>query len=112
MSSTTPPGWSVPRARAIRPRRILCARWWTGEPDPEAILELCGRLGRRVHGHQFERDHLGWHTARILLDDCSVPLDRYLIQEEGLRGELNTWAAWVEAAGDSPAHLSLMQQLI
>jgi hypothetical protein len=82
-------------------------------PPPEALLEELHRLGVEAKSH-FRGDDLGWFAAEIQLDPDSPPLqiERFLTKEDEIRGELNTWAAWVESAGDRPEHLRLMQHLI
>jgi hypothetical protein len=41
-----------------------------------------------------------------------VHLERYLATEEGIRADLNSWAAWLETADYSPNHGPLMQHVI
>ncbi len=82
-------------------------------PSPEALLEEMRRLGVEATGH-FRGDDLGWFSTDLQFDPDSPPLrlERFLTKEDEIRGELNTWAAWVESAGDGPEHLRLMQHLI
>jgi hypothetical protein len=82
-------------------------------PAPDAVMEKLHRLGVEAKGH-FRGDDLGWFAGEIRLDPDSPPLqiERFLTKEDELRGELNTWAAWVESAGDGPEHLRLMQHLV
>jgi hypothetical protein len=82
-------------------------------PDPDALRQHLHGLGFEVAG-QFQGDEQGWFRAELFSPEIHQPiaLERYLATEEGIRDELNAWAAWVESAGDSPTHVRLMQQLI
>jgi hypothetical protein len=83
------------------------------QPAPAALLEQVRALGVPVAG-KFHGDDLGWFRAELAIGDDATPLpvERYLGSEEGIRAELNTWAAWLEAAGEGPEHLRLMQHMI
>jgi hypothetical protein len=83
------------------------------QPAPAALLEQVHALGVPVTG-SFKGDDLGWFRAELVIGDDKTPLpvERYLAGEEGIRAELNTWAAWLEAAGEAPEHHRLMQQMI
>jgi hypothetical protein len=65
-----------------------------------APADLCEELVR--HGFtvrpSFRGDDDGWFAARLELDEgaSSVHIERYLVRQEKLRGELNNWCAWVE----------------
>lgn len=73
--------------------------------QPAALLAYVG-----VPGH-FRGDDEGWFRVDLVLDpDCTLALDRYLVTEEGIRAELNNWAAWLEINAPEPA--PLMQQMI
>jgi hypothetical protein len=80
------------------------------EPNPAALLE---RLGPAV-AVKFHGDDAGWFRAELAChpDNGPLHLERYLASEEGIRNELNTWAAWVEATGEGPVQARLMQHLI
>jgi hypothetical protein len=45
-------------------------------------------------------------------EETALELNRYLIQEEQLRPELNTWAAWIETHSRLPAHEELMLRIV
>jgi len=80
-------------------------------PVPAAILEfLTGRYAS-VSG-EFAADASGWYQADLLVDGVPLQLERYLANEEGIRAELNSWAAWLETYEDTPAHLHLMERMI
>ncbi len=83
----------------------------TTELDPAALLQFLAGLGGVVEGH-FQGDDQGWFRLRVLRDGTPMEIERYLVGEEGIRAELNTWAAWVEATGDGPGHADLMRRLI
>src|SRR5262245_55069313 len=94
------------------------SRWYrvfgTSEapPDPAALLEHLRRRGVEAEGH-FRGDDQGWFRAELVLAPGAPPLEleRFLSSEEGIRAELNTWAAWLEAA-DSPHSARLMRHMI
>jgi hypothetical protein len=81
------------------------------EPEPAALLAFLRGLGREVEGH-FRGDDQGWFRAQLLVDGTATLIERYLVHEEGIRAELNTWAAWVEATVEGPVQAWLMQRLI
>jgi hypothetical protein len=80
---------------------------------PGALLEAVLARGIAVTG-KFHGDDLGWFRAELAVGDDAtlLPLERFLSSEEGIRAELNTWAAWLESAGASPEYLRLMQHMI
>ncbi|HMF13862.1 MAG TPA: hypothetical protein VKE94_16205 [Gemmataceae bacterium] len=83
------------------------------QPAPAALAKELNRLlpGTAIH---FRGDDLGWFEARVTWDADEPPIriERYLTKEDDVRGELNTWAAWLESAGESPEHLRLMQHVV
>ncbi|MGE3804834.1 MAG: hypothetical protein AB7K24_09200 [Gemmataceae bacterium] len=79
-------------------------------PGPARLLEFLCEEHADATG-DFRGDEQGWFAARLKLGSQIIVLDRYLSEEEGLRGELNSWAAWVEQTGHAEA-ARLMQQLI
>jgi hypothetical protein len=81
------------------------------EPAPAALERFFGGDLLSVECH-VQRDEQGWYRADIRLARDVVQIERYLASEEGIRAELNTWAAWVEATGDGETQAWLMQQLI
>ncbi len=68
-------------------------------PTTAALLEHLHGLGFAVSGH-FRGDEQGWFRAEVVFPeaDARVALDRFLASEEGIRHQLNTWAAWLESA--------------
>jgi hypothetical protein len=76
-------------------------------PDPQVVRTALGATGT------FEADGDGWYLARLITADGQpLTIDRYRADEEGIRAELNSWAAWVETCGDDRYHTGLMEQLI
>ena len=83
------------------------------EPEPEAVMECLRRIGLEVSGN-FRTDDQGWFAADLAFNAGAVNLhiERFLGHEEGIRAELNTWAAWVESTLEYPAPSRLMEHLI
>jgi len=83
------------------------------EPSPEAVLGHLQGLDGAVRG-RFSGDEQGWFRAELVLAPGAEPvnLERYLATEEGIRGELNAWAAWLETADESPHQGRLMQHVV
>jgi hypothetical protein len=82
-------------------------------PAPEVMVEQVRRSYPDVTAH-FRGDDLGWFEARLTLEAETPPLmvERFLAKEDDIRGELNTWAAWLESAGDTPTYHQLMQRVV
>lgn len=83
------------------------------QPEPAALLEHLHQLGLETAGH-FHGDDQGWFRAELVLDEDiePVPLERFLTREDDIRGELNTWAAWLETVADNAHQTRLMQHMI
>jgi len=81
--------------------------------DSPALLEWLRAREPNATGH-FRGDELGWFEARLQVPAFVAPLivERFLTKEDDIRGELNTWAAWLESAGETEAHVRLMQHVI
>ncbi len=89
--------------------RIFCAS--DAEPAPAAILERLDGFAA-VSGH-FGGDDAGWfHAELIVADTKPLSLERFLSTEEGLRAELNSWAAHLEACADGPETVRLMERIV
>jgi hypothetical protein len=67
--------------------------------NPAALLEHMHGLDFEVTGH-FKGDAQGWFRAELIYPeaDARLELERFLANEEGIRSQLNTWAAWLETA--------------
>jgi hypothetical protein len=81
--------------------------------EPAALLEHLHGQGFAVAG-RFRGDDRGWFRAELAIADDAPPVivERYFADEEGIRPELNTWAAWLEEQEGNPHHLPLMERLI
>jgi hypothetical protein len=79
--------------------------------NPAALLEHLHGLDFEVTGH-FRGDAQGWFRAELIYPeaDARFELERFLATEEGIRAQLNTWAAWLETA--CPDEPRWLQQLI
>src|SRR5437762_13528557 len=94
------------------------SRWWRvfgaseEQPRPEDVLEHLNGLG--VTAGRFKGDDQGWTSLEFALAEGVSPLllECYLSSEEGIRAELNTWAAWLETCDYSPQHAALMDRVI
>ena len=67
------------------------------EPDPQGFTDIL-RSYRTEALVRTEKDAQGWFKATVTAPDGTPLLqtDRYLVEEEGIRSELNSWAAWLE----------------
>jgi hypothetical protein len=83
------------------------------EPQPDHLLAEASRHDLALVG-RFRRDEQGWFEAELAAADGSVCLTiaRYLAWEEGIRAELNTWAAWLETNEANPYYARLMEHVI
>ena len=82
------------------------------EVAPAALLEHLQSRGVQVRGN-FRGDDLGWTGAELLLGaGTPVFLERYLAEADGIRADLNSWAAWLETADYSPNSGPLMERVI
>jgi len=80
-------------------------------PTAAAILEYLAGSGASVSG-EFATDASGWYRADLLVDGVGLQLERYLAEEEGIRAELNSWAAWLETRENVPECVHLMERMI
>jgi hypothetical protein len=54
-----------------------------------------------------------WYRGEVAVEDGEpFVLERWLAEEEGIRGELNSWAAYLETCENSPEHVALMERAI
>jgi hypothetical protein len=84
------------------------------EPEPAALVEHLHHAGFDF-ASRWSRDERGWFRVHLLTgedEDAPIELQRYMADEEGIRAELNTWAAWLESIEDHPQAVSLMGRLI
>jgi hypothetical protein len=80
------------------------------EPNAGALLEWLNRVA--VVRGRFHGDDAGWFHAELQSDDLALLVDRYTVDEEGIRAELNTWAAAVEASDEDAGDTALLEHLI
>jgi hypothetical protein len=80
-------------------------------PTPESIREFLVGAGGIVLG-DFVADASGWYRADLVVNGVTLQLERYLADEEGIRAELNGWAAWLETRAAESQHVSLMERAI
>ncbi len=80
--------------------------------EPGSLLGMMNASSYPVRA-RFGVDDAGWYQAEIIREDADevYDLQRYFAEEEGIRDDLNTWAASVELV-DSLHQTSLMQHFI
>src|SRR5438552_3573533 len=81
------------------------------EPKPSELSAFLKGLCGQVEGH-FRGDEFGWTSGCVQLGDTLVFAERYLVSEDGIRADLNSWAAWVESVGETHEQVRLMGRLI
>ncbi len=83
-----------------------------GAPDRDALAQTILALAPGA-AIQWDEAEQGWLRCEIHLAGHveSLQVDRFLRAEEGIRAELQAWAAWLETT-DSPHTTELMQRLI
>src|SRR5436189_6193523 len=84
------------------------------DTEPErAGLEAClAGQGAPVEV-RFAADERGWFAAEVVAGPgAPLVLERWLADEEGLRAELNSWAAFLETCDWSPHAAGLMERVI
>jgi hypothetical protein len=84
-----------------------------GETTPAQLAEHLHGLGLPVEPH-FKGDDLGWTAGELRCPGLNAPvtLNRYLTQEDDIRGDLNSFAALLETCDYSPNHGPLMERVI
>jgi hypothetical protein len=88
--------------------RVFCAS--DVAPSPESLLQTLNERAP-VTGH-FHGDEAGWFRAEIVVAGTTLILERFLANEDGIRAELNCWAAHLESCGDGPVTIQLMERMI
>ncbi len=61
---------------------------------------------------EFEPDSGEWISADIRVGDQTIEIERFLAEEEGIRNELNSWAAFLESCDSSPGTAPLLEHII
>lgn len=75
---------------------------------PLEIVQEFLRIHQVPHFIQATGDDLGWKSFRA----GDLVVERYLLEADDLRGELDTWAAVVESWDDGAVGTQLMQRII
>jgi hypothetical protein len=81
-------------------------------PGPAGIEACLAGPGVAV-GARFDEDDSGWYRAELTLGGgAPLVLERWLADEEGIRAELASWAAYLETLDYSPNAGPLMERAI
>src|SRR5947209_19934882 len=80
-------------------------------PEPQALLAHLRQQGLAVEG-EFEGAGPDWTRGELTLEPVTLVLERFHAGDEGVRAELNTWAALLEGQEDNPHHVALMERTI
>jgi len=91
--------------------RVFCHS--TDDVPPSDLLARLHEEGLVVRG-DFRGDDLGWSSAEIRFGPGGpIWLERWLSDEDDLRDDLNSWAAWLEStASYSKVGPGLMEPMI
>ncbi len=82
------------------------------EIEPSALSQDANSFGVPVEV-LFHSDDGGWTSAELHFGEGTpIYLERFLATEEGMRTELNTWAAYIETCDYAPNHVKLMERMI
>jgi hypothetical protein len=83
------------------------------QPDPAALLRALQGVAPDLTGH-FAAGGRGWFAGEFAVASGQplVLLRRFWRDEEGIRAELQTWAAWLETCAAQEHHGPLMQHMI
>jgi hypothetical protein len=82
------------------------------QSTPEAILAHLQTIGPGITA-RFHGDGAAWFQAEIVFAATTpIHVQRFLASEEGIRAELNTWAAFLETCDYSPNYAGLMEHMI
>jgi hypothetical protein len=80
-------------------------------PQPADLLEFATTSGVAATGH-FKGDDQGWFFAELSAPGAlALEIECFRADEEGVRGELNSWAAWLETLEASPQVPALMARI-
>src|SRR5262245_65797073 len=81
-------------------------------PPAPADIEACLAGAGHAVTSSFAGDAAGWYRADLSVGGAPVAVERWLADEDGVRAELNSWAAVLETCEDSPPSRSLMERRI
>jgi hypothetical protein len=80
--------------------------------QPEALLAHLAAAGTDVTS-TFTPPGDDWVAAEFRFATTTpIHVERYRADEEGIRGELNSWAAFLETCDYEPNHAALMERVI
>ncbi len=79
--------------------------------EPAAVREFLQTLDVSA-AIEFEPDGSEWTSATLGFAGQSIQVERFLAEDEGIRTELNTWAAYLETCDFSPNSVPLMEHMI
>jgi hypothetical protein len=83
-----------------------------GDAVPEPAALVAALAGAPV-ATDFRGDAEGWFAAEIgFAAGSPLVVERFLATEEGIRAELNSWAAYLETCDYSPHAAALMERMI
>ncbi len=82
------------------------------EVTPEAIRAHLA--AEQIAGTaEFVADEVAWFRAEVRFAPTTpLHLERFRSDEEGIRAELNSWAAFLETCDYDPNHAALMERVI
>jgi hypothetical protein len=81
-------------------------------PEPGALLEFVNSGGPTTTG-SFRGDDRGWFAVQLTsATGLELQVERFLADEEGIRAELNSWAAWLETMENRPPIPALMVRVV
>ena len=82
------------------------------EISPEEICTELNSLNVQFRP-KFRGDEQGWFAAQFDLEpQSSVQLERYLVREERMRSELNSWCAWLETLPETSKQARVLDALV
>src|SRR4051812_27279879 len=82
------------------------------EVAPDVVSARIAAAGVRAECI-FTPEGNGWQRAEIsFAASAPIHLERFRSEEEGIRAELNSWAAFLETCDYDPIHTSLMERVV
>jgi len=82
------------------------------EVTSDSLLAHLAASGASIMA-DFTGDDRGWLRAELRFAPTTpLHLERFRAEEEGIRAELNSWAAFLETCDYDPSHTALMERVI